>query len=312
MLKRSIPFFRLASGAVAAMVTLGAMPFHAHAETPAVGVTDNSATLSASWYENADPATVDSSDSTSGSTGSGAGQSSFQTSGGTYGSGAYVSVMSAAQIEAFLRSALGTGYQDCVAVAGSAQAQLSTGVCFEAPGTPAPVAAASPSASATWPSYSQVEQVARQVVVQLRIPDPEIRLGPDPSVNEWNMAVIGLPVWVWTTEPATRSASLSVGGYDFRLSARRTAVAFDFGDGTPALRCTQMAAYPGPDSAGLASPCCGHTFTRPSLPTGAFTMTARAEWHVEWSAMGYSGTLPLRATAQRPVRVGELQSLRDR
>lgn len=220
--------------------------------------------------------------------------------------------MSADEINAFLRTSLGAGYEDCLAVAGSSSAQLLSGVCFSGPATAGPAAAPVASASPTWPSFSQVEQVARRVVVQLRIPDPEIRLGPDPSVNEWNMAVVGLPVWVWSSESASRSASLSVAGYEFALSGRRQSVAFDFGDGSPAIRCTAMQPYPGPSAAGAASPSCGHTFARPSLPAGTFTVTARAEWVVDWSAMGYSGSLPLRATAQREVRVGELQSLRDR
>ncbi len=39
------------------------------------------------------------------------------------------------------------------------------------------------------------------------------------------------------------------------------------------------------------------------------TITATAQWRFEWSALGYSGTLPGEATATRTETVGELQSV---
>lgn len=162
----------------------------------------------------------------------------------------------------------------------------------------------------TKPSFAQVEAEVYQVLVRLRVPPPVIRLGPEPSANEWNMAVVGLPVWAWTTEASTRRATLTEFGHTFTLNARRTATVFDFGDGTAAVTCSSMSAYPGIRAAGSPSPNCGHTYLRASLPDRIVTLTARARWSVRWSALGYSGTIPLELSSQRQVRVGELQSIR--
>lgn len=167
-----------------------------------------------------------------------------------------------------------------------------------------------PAAPAAGPSYADVRAEVYSLLVRLGVPEPSIRLGPEPSANEWNMAVVGLPVWAWADEGTSRSASVTEFGYTFTLNAHRDAVVFDFGEGTAAISCSATAVYPGGSAAGLASPTCGHTYQRPSLPAGSFTVTARARWTVAWSALGYSGTIPLQLSSRRSVRVGELQSVR--
>lgn len=151
-----------------------------------------------------------------------------------------------------------------------------------------------------------VQAVAEQLILlKLRVPLPDIELGPDPSVNEWNTAIVGLPVWLWTAESPSKSAVLQEGDYEFRLDATRRSVTFDPGDGSAAFTCTEMPEYSGVP--GSASPSCGHTFLRP----GRYTVRATARWSVAWSALGYSGVLPMTLSASRPVVVGELQSIRE-
>ena len=173
----------------------------------------------------------------------------------------------------------------------------------------APVA---PAAAAVAPTFAEAEAMVTRVLVQLEVPRPSIRVGPDPSVNEWKMAVVGYPLWLWTAEPAARAATVSAYGYSFDLSARRDSVTFDLGDGSPALTCTSSTPYPGGAGVvGEPSPDCGHVYARPSLPAGSYVVRATARWTVTWSALGYSGTLPMPLTATRRVPVGELQSLRQ-
>lgn len=62
------------------------------------------------------------------------------------------------------------------------------------------------------PSKAEVEATVRSLAGELRMPVPSIVIGPDPAANEWNMAVVGLPVWLWTDTPRTASSTASVRG----------------------------------------------------------------------------------------------------
>lgn len=160
------------------------------------------------------------------------------------------------------------------------------------------------------PSFSDVSAIARQLVLTMSVDRPVIRVGPDPSANEWNTAVVGHPLWLWTTEPGTKSATMTSSGYRFTLAATRTSVTFDPGDATGAITCRSMSAYPGSSAVGRTSPTCGHTYQHASPAGGSFTITATGTWEVDWSAMGYSGTIPLTLSQTRALKVGELQAVR--
>lgn len=183
------------------------------------------------------------------------------------------------------------------------------GAIYVCPGPQDVTALADEPPAATAPTEAQVRNMVTHVLVQLQVPRPVINLGPDPSVNEWNMAVVGYPLWLWTSEAPARSASITAYGYTFVLNARRDSVTFDLGDGTT-LSCATTTPWPGESAIGVPSPTCGHTYTTPSLPAGAYTITATAHWTVHWSALGYSGDIAMPLTTSRTVRVGELQSLR--
>lgn len=158
------------------------------------------------------------------------------------------------------------------------------------------------------PGVDEIDVTAyvRQASLRLPIPEPVITLGPDPAANEWNMAVVGLPVWLRTADTSARALTETSQGLTLRLSAAFKSVRFDLGDGST-LVCTSMPAYSSAHL-GEASPGCGHTYTQPS-GAGSYTLRATATWTVSWSAAGFSGTFPLTRTYSRAVRVGELQSI---
>lgn len=158
------------------------------------------------------------------------------------------------------------------------------------------------------PSREDVERMVHSLSASLRVPDPTISIGPDPSVNEWNMAVVGHPLWLWTDTPRTASSTNSGGGMTITIQAELKSLTFAMGDGKT-VTCTTWTPYGPTVPAGAPSPTCGHTYTKPSLPRGNYTIDATADWTARWSAMGYSGTLPLRSTSTRSVPVGELQAV---
>lgn len=157
------------------------------------------------------------------------------------------------------------------------------------------------------PSRADVERMVHNLSASLKVPAPTIQLGPEPSVNEWNMSVVGLPIWLWTDTPRSASSTNSGSGMTININATLDKLSFDMGDGKT-VTCNTWTPYTSA-LAGDPSPTCGHTYSRPSLPKGEYTINATATWTAQWSAMGYTGTLPLRSTATRQLPVGELQAV---
>lgn len=153
-----------------------------------------------------------------------------------------------------------------------------------------------------------LEAIARTLVVRLKLPDPTPRFGPDPTANEWKMAAVGYPLWLWTDGPTEVTSRVEAYGVSFTLRARWRSTTFDMGDGHQ-VRCTQTRAYPKTAKPGTASPVCGYAYTKASLPKGNYTVTATSSWRISWSALGQSGTLPGSHTASQSLPVGELNAL---
>lgn len=182
-----------------------------------------------------------------------------------------------------------------------------------APTTPAagaPAVNASPgNAVPAPPSYQEVTTLATQLAVELQLPKPVIHLGPDPAMNEWKQAFVGVPYWFWSDDPATKTVTLTRNGVTLTMTAQRGPLQITTGDGTT-LSCptttVQTAA-----NIGQPSPTCGHTYRQPSYPD-AYTLTATRSWSVQWSGAGYSGTIPTSTTATQQQIVGELQSVRTK
>lgn len=157
-------------------------------------------------------------------------------------------------------------------------------------------------------SAVDVEALARQVIVRLRLPDPTPRIGPDPEDNEWRMAAVGFPLWLWTDGPRTVRAVETAYGVRFTLRADWVSTTFSMGDGR-SRTCTATRPYPSSAKPGSASPSCGYTYQRASLPDGSYRVTATTRWRISWSALGLSGTLPGTHAGSRTLRVGEVHSL---
>lgn len=154
------------------------------------------------------------------------------------------------------------------------------------------------------------EQAAYAAVARLRLTPPKPVIGPSPEINEWKIAAVGYPYWLWADgnlDPAP--VSTTVQDLTVRLDAHLQSTTFDRGDGTE-ISCTDLSARWSPAvEPGAASPACGHTYTKPSLPRGTYTITAYSTWAVDWSVNGVGGTIPLYQQASTTVPVGELQVL---
>jgi hypothetical protein len=155
------------------------------------------------------------------------------------------------------------------------------------------------------------EEVARELVVRLQLPTPTPMVGPDPDDNEWHMAAVGYPLWLWTPDTETVTARSSGGGLTFDLTARYRSTTFTMGDGHT-LTCTATTRYRDSVSPGTRSPTCGYRYSQPSPKSRPYTVTATTHWNVEWSVGGFSGTLPGTHTARRTLEVGELQAIVER
>jgi hypothetical protein len=124
------------------------------------------------------------------------------------------------------------------------------------------------------------------------------------------MAAVGYPLWLWgqgDTHPAP--VSDSVGGLFVSLDAHVSKIVFTMGDGSK-VTCQGVAqkwtkAVP----AGQASPTCGHTYQKPSLPKGNYTVRATTHWSVAWNVTGQTGVIPFVQTSSTTLPVGELQVL---
>ena len=152
------------------------------------------------------------------------------------------------------------------------------------------------------------EALARRIVVRLQLPTPTPQFGPDPSANEWDMAAVGYPLWLWTEGPETVRSSVSAYGLTFTLTARYRSTTFEMGDGKT-VRCTDTTAYRSSVRPGTESPTCGYTYLRAARGDGDYTVTAPTHWDIDWSVAGFSGTLPGTHRADRDLPVGELQAI---
>lgn len=152
------------------------------------------------------------------------------------------------------------------------------------------------------------ESIARSLVVRLQLPDPTPQFGPDPADNEWNMAAVGYPLWLWTNGPRTVTSTTSESGMSFTLRARYRFTTFTLGDGH-SLTCTSTTPYRTSIEPGAPSPTCGYRYTKASGTDHSYTVTATTHWTVTWRVAGFSGSLPGTHTASRQLRVGELQAV---
>lgn len=147
-----------------------------------------------------------------------------------------------------------------------------------------------------------------EAVAQLTLPAAEPLVGPDPSLNKWQMVAVGYPIWLWTEGVTQLTTSASVRGYTVTLVATRASVQFNMGDGTT-LYCTSTAHWTRSVVPNTPSPNCGHVYKNKPTQGTTYRVAALATWNVTWSVMGESGTIPVTKGNARQLEVGELQAL---
>lgn len=148
---------------------------------------------------------------------------------------------------------------------------------------------------------------AARAVDQLQLTAPAPNFGPDPSLNEWNMAVVGIPYWLWGTGGTTNpiGQSVTVEGLTVAMQTDSPRVVWSMGDGTTRT-CGLGTPWTPQVRPGAESPTCGHRYQR----RGDYQITATATWQVNWTAGGAAGVTEVTQTATGPAfHVGELQSV---
>lgn len=156
----------------------------------------------------------------------------------------------------------------------------------------------------TGPSVGEVVAWAEQAATQLQLPEAQVALGPDPSLNEWNMVGVGYPLWLWLPGGTSITSSVVLRGITLELVAERGPVSFSMGDGQ-VVHCRTMTPWTPEVRPGAPSPTCGHRYA--SKPAGGVArIDTTAAWTVTWRAAGLSGQVATVRTGSRTIAVGEL------
>lgn len=157
------------------------------------------------------------------------------------------------------------------------------------------------------PAPPTTEEINLHLSETVKLPAGTPVLGPDPSINEWNMAVVGYPYWLWTEDPEAFDHGISLAGITVDSHAEVTQVVFDVGDPEVApIRCTITTPWRKGVPAGTPSPNCGFRYLNP----GHHELTATTTWLITWSSnAGQSGSFEIEVTASQTIRVGELESV---
>ena len=137
--------------------------------------------------------------------------------------------------------------------------------------------------------------VVSQASLQLGVPTPVVRLGPDPSWNQWKLLAVGLPIWLWTEGVQPQTAATSMEGIDIQMQATPGGATVDWGDGT-VIWCATMTSKTRYTDPLLMSPDCGHKYEHP----GDYTITVTQQWIVDWAALDQKGQLQLQSVGTYP------------
>lgn len=147
--------------------------------------------------------------------------------------------------------------------------------------------------------------IAREAAASLQLPVQTVRIGPDPSLNRWNMLAVGYPLWLWREGAGTISESVALGGASLSMTATYQSTTYAMGDGNTVTCAESTPWVAGAQPAGTPSPTCGYSYTRP----GTYAITATHTWNLSWSGLGESGSFPLTNVSSTTVEIGELASV---
>jgi hypothetical protein len=153
--------------------------------------------------------------------------------------------------------------------------------------------------------------VERQVVRQLVLPAPVMRMSPD----ERHAQLVRVPTWMWLDrhrmwKPVSKT--VKVPGVVVTATAAPQSATWVMGDGSTVVCEGPGTPYTAKYPADSVSPDCGHTYLRSSAgqPGEAYTVTVTVTWRVRWHGGGQQGVIPgLRTHARLPLRVAEAQAL---
>ncbi|MFI0818586.1 hypothetical protein ACH4TX_19090 [Streptomyces sp. NPDC021098] len=155
-----------------------------------------------------------------------------------------------------------------------------------------------------------VEVVVRRAIEKLRLPEPVIRMSPDEDFVQ----VVGVPTWMWvernTWGPVTEAAE--VPGLKVMATARPREAVWSMGEGGTVTCAGPGTEYSGKFRPEQSSPDCGYTYRRSSTADsgGAFRVSVRVMWDVEWHGGGQAGRVPgLVIAAEKSVAVDEVQAV---
>lgn len=155
--------------------------------------------------------------------------------------------------------------------------------------------------------------VAQTAIERMNLEPIDIGIVPEDGPDR--LGVVGMPVYLWVEDPAANTfgpitKSATAGTVTVTATARVDSIVWTMGDGTT-VTCT-TAGTPYEDRFGdTDSPDCGHRYETTSWqqPGHKFTVTATAQWTVEWQGAGQQGVIPIDHTSQTQIRVGEFQVL---
>jgi len=165
-------------------------------------------------------------------------------------------------------------------------------------------------------------EIAQIAIKRMNMRAVGVGLAPTPvESNPESLGVIGLPVWMWVTNPIASTystsddpltASASAGGITVTARAYVERVEWDMGDGSDPITCGAGTEYNVSVDQKKESPDCGYTYTKTSWdqPNHRYAVTASSYWRVDWAGAGQSGTIRLPALVSTVhIREGELQVL---
>lgn len=160
-------------------------------------------------------------------------------------------------------------------------------------------------------TQADAEAAARRVLASIGLEAIDLGMQPRGDTTE-RIGFVGWETWLWADSPSDKqwgpvTASATDSGIAVTLTAGASRVQWDMGDGET-VSCGRGTAWSSARTQGgknVASPDCGYVY----LEDGRYTVTATSTWSVDWSATGFTGTLPLQLSRSADVIVGELQSV---
>jgi hypothetical protein len=214
------------------------------------------------------------------------------------------------QIAAYLKSL--DAWQACLSqtpAGGSAPSCQQPGSPPSRETLPAMLGTGSGSASTSQAALSP-EQVAYIAFARLHLDPLKPVIGPPPEINPWNMAAVGYPLWLsGGGDPNPPAVSDQVFNLRVRLKAHVTSVDFLMGDGNIVTCQGSGLSWTPAVEPGERSPVCGYQYSKPSLPEGNYTVTARTHWDVDWTINNQTGVIRMIQASSVELPVGELQTL---